>query len=185
MPHQFAGFWPRVGAFLLDYLVIAAYVVVMSLGVALLSGLGLYRVLAALTGNPWLFDLFAFLILVLPVILYFTFSEASARHATWGKQRLKLAVVSVDGKPVGWWRAFARSAVKFLPWQIAHSSVFHIPGWPAQVQAVPAGSVAGFTVVWILVGLYLLALIFSKTHRTPYDWVARTAVVPAGKSPRR
>ena len=176
MSHQFAGFLPRAAAFLLDYLVLAAYAVVMSASVALLSSLGLYGALRAVTGNPYLFDLFAFLALVLPVILYFTFSEASPKHATWGKQKLKLTVVSMDGKPVRWGQALARSAIKFLPWQIAHTSIFHIPGWPAQVQAVPTGSIAGFVLVWILVGLYLAALIFSKTHRTPYDWLARTAV---------
>ena len=177
MSHKFAGFLPRLAAFLLDYLVIAAYIILLILITALLFNLGLQSVATAIGGNPYLYDLFAFLALVLPVILYFTLIECSPQQATWGKRKLNLSVIAMNGKRLSWGQALIRSGFKFLPWQIAHTSIFHIPGWPLYVQEVPMGSIVGFTLVWILVGLYLVTILFTKVHRTPYDWLSQTAVI--------
>ena len=78
---RFANVQQRIGAFLLDYLVIAVYLVlliIMSVGL----GFGPLRgVFQAMFANPNSSELSAFLLLVLPVILYFALFECSSWQA--------------------------------------------------------------------------------------------------------
>lgn len=182
MPLPHARIGPRLLAFLLDYLVITAYIVALTLvtQAAVLAGVPI----TSLFANPIRADLFAFLLLVLPVILYFALSESGPRQATWGKRRMNLCVTDVTGRRLAFPRALLRSAVKFLPWQIAHTSLFQIPGWPLNVTTVPTGPVIGFTLVWVLIFVYLGFLLFHPAHRTPYD-LASGSVVAASTSTAR
>ena len=169
-----AGLRPRMLAFALDYLVIAAYALGLA-GVSLLAGARLPR---SLWATPASRDAVAFVTVVLPVILYFALQEGSARQATWGKRRLGLRVTGLDGGQLSLGRALVRSGAKFLPWQIAHTCLFHIPGWPLAPAAPPAWVLAGFGLVWLLVITYLALLGFSRSHRTPYDRLAGSQVIP-------
>jgi len=74
----YAGFWKRAGAFALDYIIILGYL----LGLTLLSLLA-----NTLFGaNQWLFtdriraQSVAFLLVTLPIALYFAGSESSVRY---------------------------------------------------------------------------------------------------------
>ena len=73
--------------------------------------------------------------------------EGSGRQATFGKHRMRLVVVDAAGRPPGFRRAVVRSAVKFLPWQLAHTAVFQLA----------AGSTS-LTFVALSVGAQLLVL---------------------------
>ena len=74
-------------------------------------------------------------------------------------------------------RALVHAIVKFLPWQIAHTCLFHVPGWPLAPGAPPPWVIVGFGLVWLLVISYLAPLAFSKSHRTPYDRLAGSEVL--------
>lgn len=180
LPHARPG--RRLLAFALDYLVISAYIVVLTLvtQAAALAGVSI----AGLFANPIRADLFAFLLLILPVMLYFALSESSPRQATWGKGRMRLCVSNVTGQRLTFPRALLRSALKFLPWQIAHTSLFQIPGWPMNVSTVPTGSVIGFTLVWVLIFVYLGFLRFHPAYRTPYDFASGSVVVDSMSTAR-
>jgi len=173
---QHAGLRPRLLAFALDYLVIAAYALVLA-AVTLLVANPLRSSLAVLLATPASRDAVAFVTIVLPVILYFALGEGSARQGTWGKRRLGLRVTGLDGGQLPLSRALVRSAVKFLPWQIAHTCLFHYPGWPLAPAAPPAWVIVGFALVWLLVLSYLAMLGFSQSHRTPYDRLAGSQVL--------
>src|SRR5688500_20006548 len=86
----YAGLWKRAGAFALDYIIILGYLLAVVL-LALLAN-------TLFGANQWLFanrmraQFVAFLLVTLPITLYFAISESSPRQATWGKQRLKLKV---------------------------------------------------------------------------------------------
>ncbi len=67
--------------------------------------------------------------------------------------------------------------LKFLPWQLAHTSMLHIPGFPAAVKEVPGASLFGLAACWSLVALYLLGLTRVAGRRTIYDRVSGTRVV--------
>ncbi len=166
-----AGVSRRVIAGSFDFLIVAGYIL-------LLLAIGL-SVDSATVGLPMLaspiaMDILAFFVLVLPVGLYFVLQEASSFQATWGKRRANVKVVNVQGNRLSARQALVRSAVKFLPWQIAPTCVIHI--WFGNPSPI---FLAGALGAQALVGAYGLCLWLTKDHRTPYDWIARAYVVTA------
>jgi len=174
---QYAGVGKRLKAFAYDYLIIFAYVVVLA-GVnygIVLSGGGLERI------SPWfeliwVQDLFAFLTLILPVSLYFTFQESSPKQATWGKRKVGLRVVDLNGGRLSLGKAFLRSIIKFLPWQIAHTSIYQAAA-AGFGNELPAISQIGIALTYLLVGIYLISALRNKKHRTPYDFASSSYVI--------
>ena len=170
------GLWDRSRAFAWDYLIVAAYLAMIVAGGA---ALGRYSpsVSSALFGGPIVGQLAGFLLITLPVTCYFALSEASARHATWGKARMRLKVVGDHGRPLSVARSFGRTAAKFVPWELAHACVWHV-----NFAANPSSPIyaVGFIVVWLLVGANIVSLLVSPAKQTLYDRFARTAVARAG-----
>ena len=169
---NYAGFWQRVAAFALDYILILGYL----LGIALLS-LFVNQVFSA---NQWLFgdrvraQFVAFLLVTLPVTLYFAVSESSMQQATWGKRRLKLKVADRNGNRISFRRAFARTLLKFMPWEVSHTLIW-------QIYFSPEGEFAwinyGFALVYLLLGLNVVSLVITKTNQTVYDLLTSIYVI--------
>ena len=174
---QHAGFAKRLKAFAFDYLIISGYIILLGITTFVISKVSLsFGYLLRWPENPILADLMAFVTLILPVALYFTFSESSPKRATWGKQKVGIQVVKANGEKITHIQALIRSSVKFLPWQIAHTSIFQIK------EVIPGGEVepfdiTGFVLVYVLVGIYIAAVFISKKRRTPYDCVAGSYVI--------
>lgn len=168
----------RLRAFAWDYLVVLGYLVALT-GVGLLLTFGpVGGAWTELMEDPLLADFVAFVLAVLPVLLYFALSEGSAAGATWGKRRVGLVVSSARGRvPPGHGRALVRNGLKLLPWQMAHTAMFHIPGFPVVNGEPPTWTVVVLGAVWFLVALYLVGLTRSGGHRPLYDRVAGTVVV--------
>jgi uncharacterized RDD family membrane protein YckC len=169
---RYAGFWRRAGAFALDTLIISGYL----LGLTLLSSL----VNRFVDMNQLLFadriraQLVAFLLVTLPVTLYFALSESSPRQATWGKQKLQLRVVGRNHDRLSFWRALGRTILKFIPWELSHTLIWEIYFSP---RADSAWISYGFLLVYVLIGLNILALALTKTHQTLYDLLTNTYVI--------
>jgi uncharacterized RDD family membrane protein YckC len=175
---QYAGFAKRLKAFAYDFMPIFAYIMAL-FGIMM----GMIRVMdyigrpLRLPDDPLLGDLIAFLTLVLPVILYFSLQESSSMRSTWGKRKVRLLVVNEEGERLTFGRAFLRSFLKFLPWQIAHTSLFHWEGWPFAPAEPTIMVLVGFGLAYLLVGIYLASALISKKNRTLYDWAAGSHVV--------
>lgn len=163
------GFAKRLLALAIDFLLIAAYILVL-LGI----GVGATRVVGEpdVLASPWTADLFAFLILILPVISYFALQEGSQRQATWGKRKAGIKVVNALGQKLSGRQALIRSAVKFLPWQLAHTCVFQI-----KFGQTSPWLIVGAVLAQVLVVTYVLSIIISKEHRAPYDWLSGAYVI--------
>ena len=181
MVHQFdvPSFRDRLIAFLWDYLLIVLY-----LGTLATVGVGLWLspvgpVISDMFLNPLAMDTLAFSTTVLPVMLYFAISESSPAGATWGKRRRRLRVTRMDGGRPGFSATILRSAVKFVPWQLAHTCLFNIPGWPLKTDSPPVWVYVGFGLSYALILAYLAALFFGKSRRPLYDLVAKTIVCHA------
>ena len=170
----------RLAAFGLDYLVIVAYAIVLFLVTRLMVG-----PLEVPESFGWRVDLLAFGTLVLPVILYFSLSEASRSGGTWGKRQVGICVVSREGTRISVPQSLMRSSAKFAPWQIAHTCLFHIPGWPLHPDAASKWMLGTYGAVGLAV-ISLLSLFLSRGHRTVYDLVAGTSVIdlPPTSDPR-
>lgn len=175
-PLVLAPAWSRIKAFAYDYLAIAALLVSLtSLGMWLTLG-PLGDEWTGLISSPWRMDLMAFVVLVLPVMAYFAVFESRA-GATWGKRQVGLQVTTAEGTPPPLSRSAVRAALKFLPWQLAHTAMLHIPGFPLKVTVMPMASMIGLALVWSLVALYLVGLSSKFQHQTIYDRLSGTAVV--------
>lgn len=150
-----------------DYLIIACYLTTIT-------------ILSFLTSaNDWLFtnriqsQLSAFLFLTLPVILYFSILESSAHQATWGKHKVGLKVIDQIGGRISFGRAFARTLLKFVPWEISHTLIWQISFFP-QTNSVLINT--GFAIVYLLIGFNIFSLLKTKTHQTIYDIITKTYV---------
>ena len=169
----------RIQAFGYDYLVIFGYLVVLTTVGSLLVLGPIGSDWSALVSTPWRKDLLAFFTTVLPVIAYFTWGERSVAGATWGKKRVGLRVVTLDGRRLDPGQALVRSAIKFLPWQMAHTALFHIPGFPMAPAEPPAWTVWILGTMWVLVAAYLVGLTPLCGDRTIYDRLSSSQVIEA------
>jgi uncharacterized RDD family membrane protein YckC len=172
---SYAGFWKRAGAFVLDYIIILGYLIALTLLFLFLNKT--FNVDRFLFTTRVQSQFMGFLFVTLPVTLYFAFGESSRHQATWGKQRLKLKVTDYNGNKVGFWRAFARTLLKFIPWEISHTLVWAINFSP-QTDSLLINY--GFGLVYLLIGLNVASLILTKTHQTLYDFLAKTFVTAQG-----
>ena len=170
--NSYAGFWIRTKAFALDYFVVLAYMIFLAaifLLVGQASSFFLQLFATRISAQPS-----GFLLLTLPISLYFAISESSIRRGTWGKQRMNLAVVNQLGNRISIPGSFTRTLLKFIPWELSHTLVWEIYFHP-DTESVFINY--GFVLVYVLLGLNLASLAFSRSHRTLYDFIAGTFVV--------
>lgn len=176
MKRMSAGLWPRLLAFALDYFLIAAYLLVL-VAAALVARAVAPDAVASVFGNPLTAEAVGFVLLTLPVALYFALSEASVAGATFGKRRLTLRVVTGHWRRLSLGRSAARTALKFVPWELTHALVWRY----ALAQGDPPGYLdIGLIVVWVLIGANVAAVIGDRQHRALYDMIAGTKVVHSG-----
>ena len=167
--------WRRIAAYLVDYLVIAAYVALLT-GASFASSAS-RRLDFALSGSPAMGQLVAFVALTLPVMLYFAVSEASPWQGTLGKRVLKLRVAAHGkGSRLSFRRALLRAALKFAPWELAHTVLWRVEGWPLDTPQPTTVHWLGFALSLLWAGWYLLSL-FVGSQRTLYDRAAASVVV--------
>ena len=167
----YAGFWQRVRAFALDYVIILFYLAALTLVFLLINSLfGITewlfsdRVRAQLTG---------FFLITLPVALYFAFGESSVQQATWGKKRGRLMVTDTNGARISFWRSLERTFLKFIPWELSHTLIWQI-NFSQQLNSALINY--GFILVYVLIGLNIASLLMTKKHQTLYDLFAKTYV---------
>ncbi|WP_010632108.1 RDD family protein [Sporolactobacillus vineae] len=161
----------RILAFLLDYFIIAAYglIVIGTLSALLHS---FFRPLFA--GSAAIAELTGFLLMTLPVALYFLICECAPWQGTWGKRRLALQVVDRCGRRIGPVRSAVRTVAKFIPWETAHFAVWQIllPGPVPERTAVTL-----LILVHIMAAIYLFSQLTNRERRSVYDWIAGTRVI--------
>jgi len=174
----YAGFWQRVKAFTLDYVIILLYLAgITLLSLVFNSPFWVNHLFFSIT--HWLFanhvraQLTGFFLITLPVTLYFALSESSVQRATWGKKRMGLVVTDPNGGRLTFWRSLARTFLKFIPWELSHTLIWQIYFSP-QTNSLLINY--GFILVYALVGLNIASLLITKKHQTLYDLLAKTYV---------
>jgi uncharacterized RDD family membrane protein YckC len=83
-------------------------------------------------------------------------------------------VVDTDGQRLSPGRSAGRTALKLVPWELAHFVVWQISFAANQSSPVYA---FGFLLVWLLVAANLVSLLVSPRDQTLYDLVTRTQVL--------
>lgn|SRR5690625_1167640 len=168
---SYAAFRIRIYAFLLDYFVIVIYGVFV---IGTMSFVFRGYLKSLFSSSPLIAELTGFFIMTLPVSLYFIFCECSKWQGTWGKRKMGVRVVDSSGQRIGIGRSTIRTAVKFLPWEIAHLGIWQImlPSTLSDITVYIILSVANITIL-----IYLVIPFTNKKRKNVYDWVARTEVV--------
>ncbi|MCW9705875.1 RDD family protein [Fodinibius salsisoli] len=176
---SYAGLWIRVKAFLADYLFIALYIVFLTILSSVIQSV-FPDIIEILFENPLSGQLSGFILITLPVTLYFTLLESSAHQATWGKRWQGIKVIYNDGKRLSKTRALSRTALKFIPWELAHTCIWQMSGNSPELTPI---ILVGFVLVWTLVGVYLLTLWIGSNKQPLYDRITNTFVVKTNKDP--
>ena len=161
----------------MDYLLIAGYLMLLVAASLIILSTSLRDRYIGLWSNAPSAETAGFLLLTLPVVLYFAVSESSTWHASLGKRALRLQVVGIQGQALDLTPSLLRSAVKFLPWELAHFTIWHFvyPGTGSTGQ--PAWTKAALGAVYVLVAVYLLSLFIGSSHRAVYDRIADARVI--------
>lgn len=167
----------RLVAFALDYFVIAAYLITLTAASLVILASPLRPTFESIWGNAWSAELTGFLLLTTPVILYFALFESSVGGATLGKRVLHLRVVHLDGGRLGPGRSLVRSAIKFLPWEMAHFTIWHYVYGSTRHASPPSWTTVTLTAVYLLALAYIVTLFIGHTHRTIYDRIAGSSVI--------
>ena len=149
---------PRLLAFLVDWLVIAAWGGLLFGGVMLLTGGTPPRL-----SGPWSAQGTGFLGMTLPVVLYFALAESSSARASLGKRGGRLPFRA----------SLLRTAIKLAPWELGHT---------VAQQAAWSGEAGVPVWVWVPMAASFLgpvwwALSIAARGRAPYDrWAAARVV---------
>lgn len=166
-----AGIWIRLKAFTLDYLWIFLYLCL----VGLLTMVIAPNLQDYFNGPAGIAQLTGFLLVTLPVSLYFAIGDSFLFKGTYGKRKMKIQVVDGQGQPIGIMRSIVRTILKFLPWELSHFLVYRLVSlgegeFPLHLMLI--GSL-----VYLLIFVYILSVIFSKENRSLYDRLSGTKVV--------
>jgi uncharacterized RDD family membrane protein YckC len=106
VPVQYAGFWLRVAAALIDGLIVSAVSIPFTLATG--GDLGDPGSRADVFGSPW------YPVVTVAQWLYYALMESSSKQATVGKMALGIRVTDLDGRRIGFGRATGRYFAKIL-----------------------------------------------------------------------
>ncbi|MEM6338212.1 MAG: RDD family protein [Bacteroidota bacterium] len=156
----------RIGAYLTD--IVLLFAILAPLGYVVMQALGIEP------SSPR--EVYATLLLnfSLPVWAYFTVSDHSPRGATLGKRLLSVQTSALDNSRVGWLQALGRTAVKMLPWEMAHAASFLFVPALGEFGVV---SWIGLGTSYALTFAYVVAAWRTGGHRSVHDWASGTQVV--------
>ncbi|MGP4068667.1 RDD family protein [Halobacillus sp. B29] len=168
---SFSLFKTRLYAFLLDYLIIVLY------GVLVVGGISFIlrsTITPLFSHSPVTAQWTGFLLITLPVSLYFVIAEQSIWQGTVGKRMMGVRVVDQAGKRIGIGRSILRTTIKFLPWEAAHFVVWNLM-LPSGFSEMTLYVI--LSAVYITVFLYLILPLTNPKRRSVYDWGAGTVVI--------
>ncbi|SES38374.1 RDD family protein [Psychrobacillus sp. OK032] len=168
---SYAPYKSRIYAFLLDYLVIVLYGIFV---VGTISFVFRSYITPLFSSSPVSAELTGLMMMTIPVSLYFILSESFKWQGTLGKRKMGLYVVDGEGKRIGIVRSIFRTAIKFLPWEVAHFGVWRLM-LPTEFSQITIFIILNAVNLMIL--LYLIIPLTNKKKKNVYDWIAGTEVV--------
>ncbi|MEM7054986.1 MAG: RDD family protein, partial [Pseudomonadota bacterium] len=110
----------------------------------------------------------------LPVWLYFIVFESSTRAATPGKRLVGLRVKLQPEATPTWPRIVLRTAIKLIPWELAHIASFALAPADGSFTMLQAGLL---TLAWLLMLMYLFVVWRSRGGQGLHDRLAGTQIV--------
>ncbi|WP_033540971.1 RDD family protein [Planococcus sp. CAU13] len=166
-----AGVWIRLKAFTLDYILVFLYLCfILLVTTVLVPGLQNY-----FTGPLGIAQLTGFLLVTLPISLYFAIGDSALFNGTFGKRKMRIQAVDRDERPIGLLRSIFRIFLKFLPWELSHFLVYRLVHLGEGEFPLYLMLIGGL--IYLLIFAYILSAIFSKENRSLYDRLSGTKVL--------
>lgn len=111
---QYAGFWIRVGAYLIDYIVM----IIAQMAIFGIFGVAMFGATSLDPADTSAFEtaggIIAYTITTVGGILYFVIMESSSKQATLGKMAVGIVVTDEHGQRISFLRALGRYFAKIL-----------------------------------------------------------------------
>ncbi|MCH4826993.1 RDD family protein [Planococcus halocryophilus] len=168
---MYAGFRRRLKAFAFDYVLIFSYMLLL----LMLSMFVIPTVQEWFQGSRVIAQLTGFMMLTLPVSIYFIIADSKIGKQSFGKHKINIIVTDENNQPLSVGRAVSRTFLKFLPWELSHFMVYRM------IQLKEAELQLSDYFIWGLIyGLIFLSVImviFTKNKQTLYDWLTKTYVI--------
>jgi len=125
--------------------------------------------------------LWVLLTATMPFLIYFALSAGSSHQSTIGMRLLYLKVEDANGGRVKLGRAFVRSVVMLIPFELNHTVMFHLGprgGPPAPLFFV------GIIFVWAVIAIHIGSILATRQRQSLHDLAARSVVrlIPAKSS---
>jgi uncharacterized RDD family membrane protein YckC len=158
----------RSGAYIID--VVLLFIVLAPTAFLVESILGFQP---ATSSQVWIAAIMSFSI---PAWAYFLLSDLAWNGMTVGKRLLNIKVISLNSDDINFGRALLRTAIKLLPWELAHIFGFALADTISQ-SAVLAGLIAAN----LLIMIYLVILVINGGKMSLHDIFAKTEVVLSKK----
>lgn len=138
----------RVAAYLVDIILLFATLAPIVTLVEWLSGVS-----PQTPRQVWIASVLSFSI---PTWLYFILSDHSKMGATIGKRLFHLRVKTKNGSRLSFMRAFVRTAIKLLPWEMAHIFGFALAeDIPSVLQSAGLISANLLTLLYLVITIVL------------------------------
>ncbi|MFS0576840.1 RDD family protein [Sporosarcina sp. 179-K 3D1 HS] len=161
----------RFKAFMIDYILIFVYLVAL-----FLVSVFLFPSLQQLfTGSLVAAQFAGFVMVTLPVSLYFIISDSVIGGQSFGKKKMRIRVVDKKGNAPSVPRMIFRTALKFLPWELSHYLVYRLIYVGAGEVPIHYYLVGVF--IYVLMFAYILTTIFTKKKQSLYDLISKTQVI--------
>ncbi|SES62844.1 Uncharacterized membrane protein YckC, RDD family [Oceanobacillus limi] len=166
-----ATFFLRFKAFIIDYILIFAYLIVLFLlNIFLFPSLHNF-----FTGSLITAQFTGFLLVTLPVLLYFIISDSKIGGQSIGKKKIGIRVIGENGEPVSVLHITYRTILKFIPWKLSHYLVYRLIYIGDGEVPISYYLIGG--IIYALIFAYILTAIFTKKKQSLYDIIAKTQVV--------
>lgn len=176
LPNQIrnrASITKRIFAFLIDYIVIVCFIL-LSFGLSYLLN-QFFPFWKLLQVHYIARHVTSFLLLSLPVFLYFFLSEKGKNQATLGKRAMGLQVTNTEGEKAQPKCVLLRNLFKFMPWELAHL-ILHI-SFPMIVSGQDSLTTQiALIIPLLLIFIYILLIFIRKDQRSIYEIWSGTEV---------
>ena len=168
---MYASFLLRFKAFMIDYILILVYLAVLFIfNVFLFPSMQDF-----FNGSLIIAQFTGFLMVTLPVSLYFIVSDSKIGGQSFGKRKTGIRVVGNNGEPLSLIHITVRTILKFFPWELSHFLVYRLIHMGDGEVPLTYYLIGG--TIYALMFAYILTAIFTKKKQSLYDIVAKTKVI--------
>ncbi|MEK5440628.1 MULTISPECIES: RDD family protein [unclassified Fredinandcohnia] len=168
---MYASFRLRFKAFMIDYILILSY-----LGFLFIASVFLFPSLQELfKGSLVVAQFSGFIMVTLPVSLYFIISDSKNVGQSFGKRKSGIKVVKKSGEAVPLLQMAFRTILKLLPWEFSHFLVYRLIDMGDGEFPFTYTVIGGL--IYALMFSYILTCIFTKRKQSIYDLLAKTYVL--------